>query len=135
MIDASAPARLLEGQVALVTGAGRGLGCAFAERLASLGCRVGIQGMREEGPAEYGEGTTLTATAESIAAEHDTRTRRVLGDLGLARLARNLRAISGPELRTQRRRACHVRRACRVLLGVVAVQHDPAFVFWLPFSA
>lgn len=73
--------RPLEGRVALVTGAGRGLGRAFAERLASLGCRVGIHGMREEGPAEYGEGTTLTATAESIAAKHDTRTRRVLGDL------------------------------------------------------
>lgn len=73
--------RLLEGQVALVTGAGRGLGRAFAEHLASLGCRVGIHGMRENGPAEYGEGTTLTATAAAIAHSHKVLTCRVLGDL------------------------------------------------------
>jgi 3-oxoacyl-[acyl-carrier protein] reductase len=57
--------RLLDGQVALVTGAGRGLGRAFAERLAALGCAVGVHGMREHGPAEYGEGTTLTDTAQA----------------------------------------------------------------------
>jgi 3-oxoacyl-[acyl-carrier protein] reductase len=73
--------RLLDGQTALVTGAGRGLGRAFAERLASLGCAVGVHGMRELGPAEYGEGTTLTETAAEIARTHQTRTVRVLGDL------------------------------------------------------
>jgi 3-oxoacyl-[acyl-carrier protein] reductase len=73
--------RLLEGQVALVTGAGRGLGRAFAERLAALGCAVGVHGRREAGPAEYGEGTTLTATAAEIAETHGVRTVAVLGDL------------------------------------------------------
>ncbi len=73
--------RLLEGQVALVTGAGRGLGRAFAERLAALGCHVGVHGRREAGPAEYGEGTTLTATAAEIAAAFGVRTLPVLGDL------------------------------------------------------
>jgi 3-oxoacyl-[acyl-carrier protein] reductase len=73
--------RLLEGQVALVTGAGRGLGRAFAERLAALGCPIGVHGMREHGPAEYGEGTTLSDTARSIAEENDVRACRVLGDL------------------------------------------------------
>jgi 3-oxoacyl-[acyl-carrier protein] reductase len=73
--------RLLEGKVALVTGAGRGLGRAFAERLAAVGCSVGIHGMREHGPAEYGEGTTLTDTAHAISKQHSVKTIRVLGDL------------------------------------------------------
>jgi 3-oxoacyl-[acyl-carrier protein] reductase len=74
-------AQSLAGKVALVTGAGRGLGRAFAERLANLGADVAIHGMRENGPAEYGEGSTLTAVAEAVAAEHGVRTIRVLGDL------------------------------------------------------
>jgi 3-oxoacyl-[acyl-carrier protein] reductase len=78
MVDGT---RLLEGQVALVTGAGRGLGRAFAERLAALGCPIGVHGMREHGPAEYGEGTTLSDTARAIGEAHGVPTCRVLGDL------------------------------------------------------
>ena len=73
--------QVLAGKVALVTGAGRGLGRAFAERLASMGCAVGVHGMRENGPAEYGEGTTLTETARQIGEANGVRTLRVLGDL------------------------------------------------------
>lgn len=71
----------LAGRVALVTGGGRGLGRAFAERLAGLGMHVAVHGMREQGPAEYGEGTTLTDTARAIADQFGVRTIPVLGDL------------------------------------------------------
>ena len=73
--------RPLAGRIALVTGAGRGLGRAFAERLAALGADVAVHGMRETGPAEYGEGTTLTDVAAEIAAAWGVRTLRTLGDL------------------------------------------------------
>lgn len=73
--------KLLAGRTALITGSGRGLGRAFAETLAGLGCDVGIHGMRENGPAEYGEGTTLTKTAREVAEQYGVRAVRVLGDL------------------------------------------------------
>jgi 3-oxoacyl-[acyl-carrier protein] reductase len=92
--------RLLQGKTALVTGAGRGLGRAFADLVARLGADVAVHGMREDGPAEYGEGTTLTATAEAIAAAHGVRTCRVLGDLTssaeVARVVAEARAALGP---------------------------------------
>ena len=73
--------RVLAGKTALVTGAGRGLGRAFAERLAAAGCAVGLHGMREHGPAEYGEGTTLTDTAGEVGQQFGVETIPVLGDL------------------------------------------------------
>ena len=72
---------ILKGRVALVTGAGRGLGRAFAETLARMGASIAVHGMREDGPAEFGEGTTLTATAREIADAHGVKTARILGDL------------------------------------------------------
>ena len=73
--------RMLEGQVALVTGAGRGLGRAFAERMAAHGCSIAVHGMREHGPSEYGGTGTLTEVARAIADQHRVRTVKVLGDL------------------------------------------------------
>lgn len=92
--------KVLSGKVALVTGAGRGLGRAFAEKLASMGCSVGIHGMRENGPSEYGEGTTLTDTANQIGEAYSVKTKRVLGDLTInadaERIVQEVTSTLGP---------------------------------------
>ena len=64
--------RVLEGKVALVTGAGRGLGRAFAGCLAGLGCNVVLHGMRETGPSEFGGRDTNTSGSFSPGAMGDT---------------------------------------------------------------
>ena len=90
----------MAGRVALVTGAGRGLGRAFAEHLAGMGFDVAVHGMREHGPAEYGEGTTLTETARQIGARYQVRTIPVLADLTdaaqVARMLATVQADLGP---------------------------------------
>lgn len=88
----------LAGQVALVTGAGRGLGRAFVERLAALGCDVALHGMRENGPSEYGEGTTLTEVARQVAEQFGVRTVRVLGDLTKSEDAERVHQTATSEL-------------------------------------
>jgi 3-oxoacyl-[acyl-carrier protein] reductase len=73
--------RPLDGKIALVTGAGRGLGRAFAECLAARGCSVAMHGMRENGPSEYGGAQTLSDVAREVGETHGVRTLRLLGDL------------------------------------------------------
>lgn len=71
----------LAGRVALVTGSGRGLGRAMAERLAELGADLAVHDVSLDAPAEFGEAASLSAVAKEIAG-HGGRTVAVTGDIG-----------------------------------------------------
>src|ERR1700679_1859584 len=58
----------LEGQVALVTGSARGLGRAYALRLARLGADVVIVDRDLNGAAEFGGGLSAPSVVEEIQA-------------------------------------------------------------------
>jgi 3-oxoacyl-[acyl-carrier protein] reductase len=71
---------MLTGQVALVTGSGRGLGRAVAHRLAELGAAVAVHDISQEAPAEFGESANLDAVAADLA-RHGGATAAVVGDI------------------------------------------------------
>ena len=71
----------LAGQVALVTGSGRGLGRAVADRLAALGANVAVHDITTDAPAEFGEGADLEAVVAAVA-KHGTKVTGVTGDIG-----------------------------------------------------
>lgn len=70
----------LEGQVALVTGSGRGLGHAMAQRLAQLGASVAVHDRDEKAPSEYGEFDTISDSLAAVAA-FGRPTTAVVGDI------------------------------------------------------
>jgi 3-oxoacyl-[acyl-carrier protein] reductase len=73
--------RPLTGRTAFVTGSGRGLGRAIADKLASLGADVAIHDLSATQPARYGEAENLDEVAHEIG-RHGTRVTTVLGDTG-----------------------------------------------------
>jgi len=85
----------LAGQVALVTGSGRGLGHAMAMRLAELGAAVAVHDRTETAPAEYGEFPTI-ADSEAAVASHGVPTTAVVGDISdEARVGAMVREVEG----------------------------------------
>lgn len=56
----------LQGQVAFVTGSGRGLGRTIAEKLMSLGADIVLHDISEEAPARFGEIENLSALAKLL---------------------------------------------------------------------
>ena len=60
--------RPLAGRIAFVTGSGRGLGRAMADKLAALGADVAIHDRDAEQPAKYGEASGLDEVARRSAA-------------------------------------------------------------------
>src|SRR5688572_13209279 len=89
----------LKGQVALVTGSGRGLGHAMAARLAELGADVAIHDRSDTAPAEYGEFQDMTASQADLA-RHGVRTCAVLGNIAdqarVLEMAREVESTLGP---------------------------------------
>jgi 3-oxoacyl-[acyl-carrier protein] reductase len=71
----------LAGKTAFVTGSGRGLGRAMAERLAGLGADVAIHDLDWNAPAKYDEAADLGAVAKSLET-HGIRTVAVTGNIG-----------------------------------------------------
>jgi len=89
----------LSGRTAFVTGSGRGLGRAMAERLAELGADVAIHDMDWTAPAKYNEAPDLGAVAKSME-QFGTRTVAVTGNIGdqvaVRRMAKEIEAKLGP---------------------------------------
>ena len=89
----------LKGQVALVTGSGRGLGHAMAARLAELGADVAIHDRSDSAPAEYGEFADMAASQADLE-RHGARTCAVLGDIAdkprVFEMAREVESKLGP---------------------------------------
>ncbi|MBC8164220.1 MAG: SDR family oxidoreductase [Roseiflexaceae bacterium] len=89
----------LNGQIALVTGSGRGLGLAIARRLAELGADVALHDIAHDAPQQYGEAASLTQVADQLR-QFGGRVALAVADLtdpaATETMARNLEQELGP---------------------------------------
>jgi NAD(P)-dependent dehydrogenase (short-subunit alcohol dehydrogenase family) len=69
------------GEVALVTGSGRGLGRMIAETLLANGAAVALHDINEEAPAAFGESPSLTALAQELSLHGGAKVMAVTGDI------------------------------------------------------
>jgi NAD(P)-dependent dehydrogenase (short-subunit alcohol dehydrogenase family) len=89
-----------EGEVALVTGSGRGLGRMIAETLLKGGAHVALHDINEEAPAAFGESPSLTALAGELTARGTGKVTAVIGDISneadVAALVKKVEDSLGP---------------------------------------
>src|SRR5688572_11428153 len=90
----------LKGQVALVTGSGRGLGRAMATRLAHLGAAVAIHDVCQEAPAEFGEAKSCDEVAAQLATATGSKTTAACANIAseaeVAAMVQKIESTLGP---------------------------------------
>jgi 3-oxoacyl-[acyl-carrier protein] reductase len=98
--DLSSQSFNFSGEVALVTGSGRGLGRQIAETLLAGGAHVALHDIDEKAPAAFGEAQSLTALADELTKRGGGKVVAVTGDISkeddVAALVKKVEAALGP---------------------------------------
>ncbi|HYG78130.1 MAG TPA: SDR family NAD(P)-dependent oxidoreductase, partial [Planctomycetota bacterium] len=92
--------KTLSGEVAFVSGSGRGLGHAIATRLAQAGAAVAIHDISQSAPAEFGEAKDLNEVAAKLGEKFGVKTAAVTGNIAseteVQAMAENAQKALGP---------------------------------------